>query len=336
MNKTEFLAELRRRLAERMSGEELADALSYYEEYLADAGPEGEQEAIEALGSADAVAAQVLAGREKTVTQPQKRRSHGGVIALCVVLGLALVGMVMLVVFSFAGYQTITKPPQVTQLAEAVEPEPILPLPTVTPPPVPAVPSDGGEAIGRFTNLEVELGVGTVRVRTGEDFACTLTSSGVDKGGKPYELHYSVEGDVLRVWSTPRSLQTDGDSHPEGEAVITLPEGAVLERAKISIGMGSVDWTDCAVSDKLDCEVGMGNIDISGSTGGDADLEVGMGDVTLTLNDGPEQYAYDLETGMGALRLDGKKLSVTEFEGGTGTHELDLTSGMGDVELSFS
>lgn len=82
MNRAEYLAALRRALSV-LPEEERASALSYYEEYFDDAGPENEAKAIEELGEPAKVAAQILADyRELTAVPPirpikEKRRWRG-------------------------------------------------------------------------------------------------------------------------------------------------------------------------------------------------------------------------------------------------------------------
>lgn len=55
MNKTEFMSQLER-LLQNISVQERQEALQYYEDYFADAGPENEQAVIEALGNPARVA----------------------------------------------------------------------------------------------------------------------------------------------------------------------------------------------------------------------------------------------------------------------------------------
>jgi len=60
MTRAEFMRELRERLA-RLPAEERNAALSYYEEYFDEAGPDREQEVIRELGSPASVASRILA-----------------------------------------------------------------------------------------------------------------------------------------------------------------------------------------------------------------------------------------------------------------------------------
>jgi uncharacterized membrane protein len=86
MNRSQFLAELAK-LLENLPPEERSNALAYYEEYLIDAGPEGEAEAIAALGSPAQVAAEIIGayGLQQSST-PAAEASSGSLKVLWVVL----------------------------------------------------------------------------------------------------------------------------------------------------------------------------------------------------------------------------------------------------------
>jgi uncharacterized membrane protein len=59
MNSTQFLSELRVKL-KNLPPAELESAMSYYEEYFLDAGPENEQRIIQELGSPTAIASKII------------------------------------------------------------------------------------------------------------------------------------------------------------------------------------------------------------------------------------------------------------------------------------
>ena len=59
MTSAEFLYELRRRLS-NLPAQEVDQAMSYYEEYFADAGPEGEADLINRLGTPAQVASTII------------------------------------------------------------------------------------------------------------------------------------------------------------------------------------------------------------------------------------------------------------------------------------
>ena len=75
MNKAEFLSALWRALS-GLPPEERQNAMQYYEDYLADAGPEHETEAIAGLGSPEAVAQAIL--NDYRDLAPHGAKSSGG------------------------------------------------------------------------------------------------------------------------------------------------------------------------------------------------------------------------------------------------------------------
>ena len=70
MDKRTFIKELRRQL-ESLPFEEREDAVSYYEEYLEEAGPAGEAEAIKSFGTVEEVAARIMGEKQRKTTNPQ-------------------------------------------------------------------------------------------------------------------------------------------------------------------------------------------------------------------------------------------------------------------------
>jgi len=77
MNKTEFLDQLKRKL-KNLPADEAAAALSYYEEYLSDAGPENEAATIAALGTPAEVATTIIGEyASKEVGARQRKRARG-------------------------------------------------------------------------------------------------------------------------------------------------------------------------------------------------------------------------------------------------------------------
>ena len=70
---------------------------------------------------------------------------------------------------------------------------------------------------------------------------------------------------------------------------------------------------------------------------GTSDLSTGVGDVTLKDTGSQTDYAWQLSTGTGDIRLNGETAAPFTFTatGGNGDRSLSLTSGTGDVSLEF-
>lgn len=76
MTKNEFLFELRKKL-KRMPQAETENAISYYEEYFADAGVENEQKVISELGSPASVASKIIGEYAIDDAEKSKRKGIG-------------------------------------------------------------------------------------------------------------------------------------------------------------------------------------------------------------------------------------------------------------------
>lgn len=331
MSKTEFLAQLRAKLAGRMDEEELSSALSYYEEYLEDAGPEREGEVLEELGSPEAVAAQVLGEQGKPFTPPKARRgSRTGIIALCIGLGVVLVGVTALVVLSFAGWQTYVGEPQVSaSMPVVVEPQVSASAPHVSATPV--VREDGEKgymevsSLDAFTKITVEVGIGAIVLEEGAEYALSM-----DWFLNTADLKYDDKEGTLKIWSAISGMRDQRG----GTIRITVPTGTTLEKVDFQTGLGEIELRDCTVSEKVKAFTGLGNIEVSGSFTGEIDLEVGMGDIDVSLFGAAEDYQIDLETGLGKVKVDGQRYG-TSYETGKGAHELDCSTGLGDISVDL-
>lgn len=116
MNRTEFMAALRKELS-RLSSEEIEAAIEYYEEYFDEAGPENEQQVIESLGSPKKVAAQIRSEygarilNEEMENPPARKKLSAVwwvVLGICTspisipLIGLAICGVVVAVAVAIA------------------------------------------------------------------------------------------------------------------------------------------------------------------------------------------------------------------------------------------
>jgi len=104
MTRGEFLYDLRKRL-KKLPPEEQAAALAYYEEYLAEAGPEGEAAAIASFGTPAEVASRIISEYAfKDMQAPGKRPGSDlrtmwivllGILAAPIALPVAIVLLVV-------------------------------------------------------------------------------------------------------------------------------------------------------------------------------------------------------------------------------------------------
>lgn len=343
MNKAEFSKELRDILAGKLPPEELDDVLSYYEAYFADS-EEDEETVAERLGSPASVAEQVLKDRneppkETPAPQPDRQKSRI-LLPVLVIVGAAILALLLYALL----FRPQTSGPVLLpgQTADAIQ--------------TPDIQGDWEGEVEPFSKLDIAIGLGNVQVEEGDGWRLRLVNRGWDsRYDASQELKYSQDGDTLSVWSTSDNIAS-GESSPDVRVLVTVPKGTILEQADLSTGVGDVDWDACAVSGKLRTESGVGDVHVSAPLGvadlsagvGDvtlklaapvekADLIAGTGDVTLEITGDQSDYSWNMSTGTGDIRLNGKTADPFTFTatGGNGDRSLSLTSGTGDVSLEF-
>ncbi len=360
MNSREYLEALGAALATRVPIKERMDILRYYKEYFEDAGPEREAEIVRELGDPEALADKIareggfLTGEAAAEPPKQARKRRvwpfvlAGVAALLIVLMAIGVPLVRVVLSN-----TVTTPGHATLEVPVVPEAPTVPA-APTAPEVPNVPA--ASAVSEFTEISVEIGLGDVTVQTGEGFDVALSTTGEDKSGGKYELEHSVKNGKLRVWSSQKTFHADILDSLSAEAVITVPAEHMLTKIEVTTGLGDVHLRGLAANE-LDAETGLGDItaqelgdvrDLSLNTGmGDVtlegalaletDLETGMGDVKVQASCQESQCHYELESGLGEIRIDGRERgNEVENTNSQAVYELDASTGMGDIKLDFA
>lgn len=215
--------------------------------------------------------------------------------------------------------------------------------------------SDHGEAVAEeaglepFARLEVDVPLGDVTVKSGEEYGLRLVTGEEEW----YELKYSCEDGGLTVWGTDLRGWA---GQKDGWAVeVTLPAGAELEEANLHTDLGDVSWqaegsfralelsTDLgdvvvkaeAVSENAQVSTDLGDVKVNGLVAGDLVARSDLGDVRLNLS-GADGVDYELTTGLGEVRVNGKDRgrSASGRSPGAGMR-VEAHSGLGDVRLTF-
>lgn len=359
MTSREYLQALGDALSTLVPDRERSEIIRYYQEYFEEAGPEREAELIGELGDPGELARKIareggFSGGEGA--WPPKRSNRWKWVA-----GIAAAAVLVL-----AGTFAALSAFNAHLWAQANEPSG-----TTSVPPsggvtsiAPASPSPGTEsqqpsqapsdpaAVADFVRLDIEIALGNVTVRTGADWGLTLDSSGKDRYGEDYLLHYTLENDELTIWSTPRSLETAEGNNVDSRVVVTVPEGWTLERVDIKNGLGGIDVDGLEADEiaaklgmgvfegdhltvgELDIYNGMGNIALQGTLAVKTELESGMGDIDLDTDSSLASCAYDLESGMGSIRVDGTTYTTPQSKT-EGELSLNASTGMGDITVDF-
>lgn len=174
--------------------------------------------------------------------------------------------------------------------------------------------------LAAFDKLDVNISLGDVDVVPSDHFGLDLSWR-----GKNYELHYTNENGLLKVWSTsvPNiGINLDFGMNYDGKVTVYIPEGTQLKDAAVYTSMGDIDLSGFN-AESLDVSASMGSVSLTNAVVGDGILDLAMGDLNVsTVN------AESLEFILSMGKLEAYDISTTK--------ELIMENAMGDMEVQGS
>ncbi len=223
--------------------------------------------------------------------------------------------------------------------------------------------SSVGFSAGEVRNLELEVDAAEIVFTEGTDSENIYVE--LENGFAKY-YSCSLEGDTLKI-----EYDISNISYINGEAAgitIEMPKGMIFDELNLEIGAASVTFelTDVVcnllmmdvgagsvwaegfeVKDKMEVDVGIGDVEIAGGTYEDVNLDCGMGslsmagklngnleaycgvgEIDLALRGKETDYNYDLSCGMGELEV-----NKTSYSGISGTREVINAGAVGTITL---
>lgn len=218
-----------------------------------------------------------------------------------------------------------------------------------------------GLDISKYSNnsyvLSVDIGVSRLEIRNGEQFKVETDNKNITlkqdynkialKEDANSILDYDAEKVVIyvpdvefdEIYIANGIGQIDIESLKSKKLTLELGTGqtriknlAVSTKAKIKGGVGEVIIKEADLNN-VDLELGIGKFKIEGIFKGENEIESGVGELNITLTDSKENYTIETETGIGEIKIDGKKVNNTVI--GRGKTHLDVESGVGQVTINF-
>lgn len=112
--------------------------------------------------------------------------------------------------------------------------------------------------------------------------------------------------------------------------------GCIQAYSKINIegGAGEINIADGCLSN-LSLKLGVGKLDMTAALPGKSDLKFGVGESCLTLIGSRDDYALNIEKGIGKITVDG---AVNSGFGSSvkDKHNVDIKGGVGEVKIAFA
>ena len=141
-----------------------------------------------------------------------------------------------------------------------------------------------------FTALDIDVGIGDIRMEEGDGWYLSLTSGGQDGDGTPYRLNHSQSGDTLD-WS---GCAVEGLLRAEsgvGGLDVTAPVG----EAELISGVGDVALraAGSGADYAYQLTTGTGELQVDGEKAGPFFASGGAGDRVLTLSSGTGDVCLD-------------------------------------------
>lgn len=379
MDKLTYLAELAEGLARWVPERERQDILRYYAEYFDEAGPDKEGQVVAELGDPWALSCRlaveggyVTQEKADSWTPPKKKRWPWVLIATvaCVAIVAVSVARTAAQFGGWIGRLVSGNTANVAQVEEDVG--------FVTIPKEPGVEYIGGAVctegfwsmedgyLEAFDEIDVDASIANVTVTDGDDYTLSI-SSDTTLGG--YSLKWEVKNGVLKIrdagsaghveinnWDDFKNIF--GVNATAMDVIITIPEGAELNKLKVKTGLGDVFLSNLEMKQKLEAKTGLGDVECYEiSAHDDVRLESGMGDITLAIgvpysgtefdlhsgmgtieaqiNGLEKDWDYEAKTGMGTVTLNGDSRGTKVERKSKGDYKLDAETGMGDVNLYF-
>lgn len=115
--------------------------------------------------------------------------------------------------------------------------------------------------------------------------------------------------------------------------VLRINELSISDSSSYEVGAGEMNIKDLSANEtRIKC--GVGYIKIDGTLTGDNDIDCGVGSIELDLEGSREDYSYDVSTGVGAVRIDGRQYHGRSRNNNT-ENEFKLHCSVGRITVDF-
>lgn len=108
----------------------------------------------------------------------------------------------------------------------------------------------------------------------------------------------------------------------------------IANKVKLDGGVGNIKVEEVQFAD-VDLDCGVGNIDLEGVMLGNNQIDCGVGDVDLDLTGNVDEYEFNIDAGVGTIRLNGDKISSSEKINSNADNYIKVDGGVGNVRIDI-
>lgn len=202
----------------------------------------------------------------------------------------------------------------------------------------------GDEDLEAFTALTVDADIADLTIEPGKGYHISWK---VKRAGA---VEYSVKDGVLEVTQRqPKRIR----SNTNCDIIITVPAGTTLDRMDLDLEVGDCDISGVSMQAlEVNASVGevdvehadLGNAVISASVGdvdlencsfGNLDVNADVGEIQVDAAHSLEGYAFDLDSDIGGVEINGKHHKSRYQAEGSGSAHITLKADVGEIEVTY-
>ncbi len=182
-------------------------------------------------------------------------------------------------------------------------------------------------------SLDIDLGVGdcTIYLYDGDEWK-------ISGSNLPGSFKCRKSGDTLEI-DCQKSRWMFWSNTDDCMLELYVPESCTLEKIDIDCGVGNVETHGGVLRcEELDLDCGVGECDMRMEICDKADIDGGVGDLMLTLSGEQDDFDYDVDCGIGEIRIG--DLVINELGGewqidNDADREIVVDCGVGTVKIEF-
>lgn len=118
-----------------------------------------------------------------------------------------------------------------------------------------------------------------------------------------------------------------------GVGKVQIDEITSLNNTNVESGAGEVTIKRAKLNN-LNLDAGVGKFTINGELTGKSEIDAGVGDLNINLLGDKDCYGIYVETGIGNISIDGKKIKDSTTYG-IGNNKVDIDGGVGNINIRF-
>ena len=202
--------------------------------------------------------------------------------------------------------------------------------------------------VDEFSSVKLEVGFGDLKFAESGDDSYYVEYSTNDKKFVP---KIGVENGVLVVAQDDMKFKDYiGTSSQKLTVIIYAPAKTEYSKVDIDSGAGDVNIENLTAKvfeidlgagdiriknsslDSVDIDNGAGDIFMENNTFVKLDIDEGAGDITLNSIGDLNRYRFDIDCGIGDVKVGGQKVSG-EYKSGNGEKEINIDIGTGNVDI---